>query len=132
MKKVKKDERGFSFLEIGVALLIITILVAVVILIMTGFFSKARETGLEADLRNVKTAVDSYATESMQWPTANGKLPYTGEYAPIDFYASFSRGGKTMSFYPHFLQDLPKHADEGVWLIDSASRLSLDMDPEEY
>ena len=131
MKRINREERGFSFIELGVAMLIVAILVAVVILMVTGFFSKARETGLETELRNVKTAVDSYATESLQWPTENGKLPLTGN-APIDFNASFNRGGQTLSFYPHFLSELPKHAEEGVWLIDSASRVTVDIDPEEY
>lgn len=132
MKNIRKGEQGFSFIELGVALLIVTILVAVVILMVTGFFGQARETGLETELRNVKTAVDAYATEALQWPTADGKLPFSGEYALIDFDASFNRGGQTLSFYPHFISELPKHAEEGVWLIDSASRVTVDMDPEEY
>ncbi|MFC1848491.1 hypothetical protein ACFLXV_04200 [Chloroflexota bacterium] len=86
----------------------------------------------EADLHAVKTAVDSYVTEAMEWPTASGQLPSPGEYALIDFNASLDRGGTTLTFYPHFISELPKHWDEGVWLIDGAARVSVDMEPEDY
>jgi len=132
MKRIRKEERGFSFLELVIAMLIVVILVAVVVLMVTGFFGKARERGYDADQRIVQNAVNAFATESMKWPTDDGKLPLTGEYAEIDFHASLNRGGKILSFYPHFLAELPRHADEGVWRIDSTSKVSVDMDPEEY
>lgn len=128
----KGREGGFSLLELAIAMLIIAILVAVVILMVTGFFSEARETGLESDLRVVKNAVDAYILQSSQWPTADGGRPPPGESALIDFDASFIQGGETFSFYPHFISKLPRHHDEGVWLIDSAALVSVEMDPEEY
>ena len=132
MRRLRKSERGFTFLELAIAMLIVIILVAVVVLLVTGFFGEARERGYDADQRIVQNAVNAFATESMKWPTENGKLPTLDEYAEIDFHASFNRNGQTVSFYPHFLSELPRHADEGVWLIDSASRVSVDMEPEEY
>ena len=129
---VKNKRGGFSLLELAVAMLIIAILVVVVILMVTGFFSTARARGLETDLRVVKTAVDAFATEGQGWPTASGNLPSSGKYAPIDFDASLERAGKTLTFYPHYIIELPKHWDEGVWLIDSASRVSVDIPREEY
>ena len=129
----KGREGGFSLLELAVAMLIIAVLVAVVILMVTGFFSEARETGLESDLRVVKNAVDAYILQSSaEWPTADGGGPPPGKSALIDFDASFIQGGKTFSFYPHFISKLPRHHDEGVWRIDSAALVSVDMDPEEY
>jgi len=110
----------------------VAILVAVVILVTQGFFSKARESALDGDLHSVQTAVDTYAIQSGKWPTANGSLPATGQYALIDFNASFDKDGKTMSFYPHFISKLPKHSDEGVWRIDNAARVSVDMPRDEY
>ena len=128
----KGREGGFSLLELAIAMLIIAVLVAVVILMVTGFFSEARETGLESDLRVVKNAVDAYILQSSKWPTADGGGPPPGESALIDFDASFIREGETFSFYPHFISKLPRHYDEGVWRIDSAALVSVDMDPEEY
>ena len=49
-----------------------------------------------------------------------------------DRNASFVKDGKTMSFYPHFIAQLPRHSDEGVWRIDSAALVSVDMNPDDY
>lgn len=125
-------QRGFSLLELGVAMLLIVILVGLVILGVTGFFGGARESAMEVEVRNVKSAVDAYMIQSLQAPTADGKLPASGEYALVDFYASFSREGESLSLYPHFISDLPKHHDEGVWLIDSAALVSVALNAEDY
>ena len=111
--KKRNKQGGFSFVELVIAMLIVIILIAVVILVSRGFFSKARESALDIDLHDIQTAVNTYAIQSGKWPTANSSLPPTGQYAPIDFNASFDNGGKTMSFYPHFISSLPRHSDEG-------------------
>jgi len=132
MIKKRNKQGGFSFVELVIAMVIVIILIAVVILVTQGFFSKARESALDVDLHSIKTAVDTYAIQSGKWPTANSSLPPTGQYAPIDFNASFDKDGKTMIFYPHFISSLPRHFDEGVWRIDSAARVSIDMDRDKY
>ena len=128
----KGREGGFSLLELAIAMLIIGILVAVVILLATGFFSEAREAGWKADLRAMQNAVSDYMIQSNKTPTADGKIPLSGEYALIDFDASFTLGLKTFTFYPDFIEKLPKHHDEGLWRIDSVGSVSVDIDPEEY
>jgi general secretion pathway protein G len=132
MTTKKGREGGFSLLELSIAMLIIAILVAVVILMVTGFFSKARETGLQADLHSVQSALNTYMIDSGSPPTADGELPPPGEYAKIDFDASFTQAGKTFTFYPDYTDKLPKHHDEGVWRIDSRGSVSVDMAPEDY
>jgi len=132
MMRKRNKQGGFSFVELLIALLIVIILIAVVILVTQGFFSKARESALDIDLHDIKTAVDTYYLQSFEWPTANGSLPPTGQYALIDFNASFDKDGKTMSFYPHFISSLPGHFDEGVWRIDSAALVSMDMPRDKY
>lgn len=130
---VKRDgQLGFSFFELIVALFIIMILVAVVIFATQGFFGKAQERVWETDLRIMNNAVDAYMIQSFKAPTADGKLPLRGEYALLDFDASFTQQGETLTFYPDFIKKPPRHWDEGVWRLDSASRLSIDMDLEEY
>lgn len=130
---VKRDgQLGFSFFELIVAIFIIMVLMAVVILATQGFFGKAQERVWEADLRIMNNAVDAYMIQSFKAPTADGKLPPRGEYALLDFDASFTQQGETLTFYPDFIKKPPRHWDEEVWLIDSASRLSIDMALEEY
>ena len=134
MMQKRKKQGGFTFMELMVALIIVIVLIAVVILVTRGFFSKARESALDVDLHSVKTAVDAYGLQSGEWPTADGSLPATGQYALIDFYASasFDNGAKTMSFYPHFISKLPRHWNEGVWRLDSAALVSVDIASDKY
>jgi ABC-type multidrug transport system fused ATPase/permease subunit len=109
-----------------------TQLLVVVILMVSGFFGEARETGMEADISAVKSAVDSYITGCTCMPTENGSLPPAGEYALIDFNASCGICSESETFYPYFLAKLPRHWVEGVWRIDSAALVSVDLAPEEY
>ena len=92
----------------------------------------ARSAALETDLRLVKDAVDAYFAFSGTVPTEDSRLPPAGEYAPIDFDASYSQGGNTMSLYPDFLIKLPRHHDEGIWRINHGMQVSVDIDPVEY
>ena len=130
MKK-RNGQGGFTFMELMIALIMIIILVAVVILVTQGFFSKAKESALDMDLHGVKTGVDTFAIQSGKWPTASGSLPLSGNVS-IDFNASFDKDGKTLSFYPHIIAQLPRHSDEEVWRIDSAGLVSVDMDQDDY
>jgi hypothetical protein len=58
-------------------------------------------------------------------------LPLQGNVS-IDFNASFEKEGKTFSFYPHFITNLPRHSDEMVWRIDSAALVSVNVPRDEY
>lgn len=112
---------------------IIVLLTAVVYLSLTGVFGSGRKTALETDIDVIKGAIDAYHTESYQWPTDDSRLPPEGEYKPIDFFAGFELDdGSTMRLHPHFLARLPRHYDEGVWLLDYAALVSFDMDPDKY
>jgi len=128
----RNSEGGFSLMELLIVMIIIIILVVVVVLLMRGFFGTARETAMDIDLKDMKTAVDAYAIQSGKWPTPNSNLPQSGEYALIDFDADFDSGGKTYIFYPHFISRLPPHSAEGVWRIDSAGLVSIAIDPKDY
>ena len=97
-----------------------------------GPVASARSSTLQTDLTLVQSAVDAYLLESLGVPTGDGKLPSAGEHAPIDFFASFTRDGETVSLYPDFIIELPRHHDEGVWQIDSATRVSVAIPPADY
>jgi type II secretory pathway pseudopilin PulG len=132
MMRKRNRQGGFTFMELMTVLLVFIILAAVVILLVRGFFSKARESAMDVDLKEMKTVVQTYYVQSGEWPTADGSLPATGQYALIDFSASFEKDGKTYSFYPHFISNRPRHWDEEVWRLDSAALVSVDMARDKY
>ena len=59
-------QAGFTLVEITVALLLLVILLGIAILAVTGFFSHANKSAMEADLDNVKSAVDNYMIASIR------------------------------------------------------------------
>jgi len=135
---LKRDNRGYSIMGLLSALLIVTILVAVVGVIVYFFYTSSRTTSMEGALKEVRAAVSVFAIQASEvgtpvWPTADGKLPPAREYAPINFSAGFTdSSGKTVRLYPDFLNELPRHSNSGVWLIDSGGDVSVDLGPGEY
>jgi len=132
-RRKRNKQGGFSMIEILVVMIVLIILMAVVALLATGFFSKARGTTMAGDIHTVKNAVADYMLQSSKAPTETGGLPAGGEYALIDFDASYNTGGNTTyTFYPDFLAELPRHADEGLWRLDNAARVSVDIAKDKY
>lgn len=127
------SESGFSLMELIGVLIIFMIVVVVVVLMVSGVFGSSREASMDTDINTIDTAVGQYILKSQgKVPTSNGQLPSEGQYAIIDFNASFKADGKTYSFYPDCIKKLPKHYDEGVWRIDNKGVISVDMEPSEY
>jgi type II secretory pathway pseudopilin PulG len=132
---IRKRNRqgGFSFMELMIALIIFIVAVALIILATQGFFTRAKGSTMAVDIHSVKSGVDNYAIQSGgRFPTTTGILPPDGQTAEIDFRAYFVEDGKKMYFYPQFITKLPRHWDEGVWLIDSAALVSVNMNPDDY
>jgi len=133
MAERRNNESGFTLLELTAVLIIFLVLVVVVILQVSGVFGGSREAAMVTDIHTVDTAISGYVLKSQgKVPTTDGNLPTDGEYALIDFNASFTAGGKTWTFYPDVVKKLPKHHDEGVWRINSKGVVSVDIDPREY
>lgn len=68
VKALKKNEQGFTLIEILVVLVILAILAAVSIPSLTGFISEAQKKTYIMEARTVYTAVQSYASEKHDKP----------------------------------------------------------------
>ena len=127
------SEGGFSLMELVAVLIIFMIVVVLVVLLVSGVFGSSREASMQTDIDSVDNNIGQYVLKSQgKWPTSSSQLPPDDQYALIDFYASFTVGSKTYSFYPDYIKRLPKHHDEGVWRIDSKGVVSVDLEPSEY
>ena len=132
MKLLRGSEQGFTLMELMFVLVIFLIVVAVVIMQVTGVFSGGQAAAMETDIHTVQQAVDQFILASNQPPTADLRFPGEGLYKAIDFNASITVGMKTYTFVPDFVKKLPRHHDEGVWRIDDKGIVSIDLDPGDY
>lgn len=71
---LKRNEKGFTLIEIVIVLAVLGILAAVVVPNVSGFVGRGKERGWEADRGLLQAAVDSYRTDisarsGNPWPT---------------------------------------------------------------
>ncbi|GEM_PF-1638243 len=104
MKKLFKQSKGFTLIELMVVMTILSVLAGIVVPAVTGTTTIGRGAALTSDIVTVQQAVDRFAGENTKgtdkgWPTGNfsggagdgskGELPTAGS-VPIDWGANFS------------------------------------------
>jgi len=128
-------QRGFSLVELLVALSIITLLVAVLLPALSAARSLARRMGCASNVRQVTQAMHVYATENEgYWPyavrTGSGQSdpisfdealrPYLGRDVPPQSQMKASNGLPSASGHPVFV--CPSDPTRGQWQPDFANR----------
>lgn len=88
-KQLAENEKGFTLIELLVVVVIIGILAAIAIPVYLGIQGNAKDSSIQSDATNAKTAVIAYYTDKGEYPTTTGATlksdlkPYglvTGEY----------------------------------------------------
>ncbi len=71
--KLRKDEGGFTLIELMVVVLIIAILIAIAIPVFLGIRSRAQDSDAQSDVRNAETAAQVlYTDASGDYSTVTG------------------------------------------------------------
>ena len=130
---IKNKQGGFTLIESILVMALAVGLIFVVYHFGWGTQSKAGARALETDIKTIEQAVGAYILKSNGlYPTDDGKRPATGTYKLILWDASFKSGAMTLSFYPDFVNKLPRHWNEGIWRIDFVGKVTADINPKDY
>lgn len=74
MKKLMKNRKGFTLIELIVVIAILGILAAILIPQFGGFQEKARQKAVLAEARTLATAIDAYKAETSNYPDSKTDL----------------------------------------------------------
>ncbi|MGD9950023.1 MAG: type IV pilin protein [Desulfobulbus sp.] len=68
LRKLQKDNKGFTLIELMIVVAIIGILAAIAIPQFASYRQKAFNSSAESDLKNGKTALESYYADYQYYP----------------------------------------------------------------
>ena len=90
-KKIYEGNRGFTLVEIMVALAIVLILGTIAIIAYFNFLNRAREAVCETNQKGLQKAVELYVIENEALPAILGDLEK--KYLEKGFYLAMEEGG---------------------------------------
>ena len=100
--------RGFTLVELVIALGILAVLSGVVALSLTAMVGNAAQSACAVDERHIQTAVYSYHYDTGAWPTAD-----SGDAAVIQW----------TDLVPGYLNAIPSGEDDCGWGIDTGGKV---------
>jgi len=83
---VGRSQRGFTLIEILVVMVIITILAGISVAMYGNSVTRAKESALQSNLKDMREAIDAYHADKNKWPPSLDAL-VTEKYirqVPID------------------------------------------------
>ncbi len=77
---MKKNDEGFTLVELLIVIVILGILATVVVFAVQGITDTGQENACEVGRRTVETAVEAYYAQNQDWPTSIADLTGANGY----------------------------------------------------
>jgi len=111
-------KEGFTLTELLIVMSIIAVLLAIVVMALTGFIGRGTETVCQADQYSLNRAVIAFHVKAGEWPTEDGT---PGQ--PIDWEAEDDTGD---TFVPDYVLEKPRSDGDYHWKIDGSGTVVTD------
>ena len=116
-----RRNRGFTLVELMVAVAIIGILVSLAIPTFFSYRKKAKATEAPAMLGSIRKLEQTYFAENFTYTDDLGRIPFKTEGRPTYSYEVFV--ASTAGFSARAIGNLDRDADLDIWTIDHMGTL---------
>lgn len=115
---ITTQKQGFTIVELMIVIIVIAILAAITIVAYTGVQSRAHDSAVQQDLRQLGTALEIFRSHDGQYPAANstGVARFAEEDTAVS-PGSYSEGFFNPSGLPHNMAYCRARDDSAVVLV---------------
>jgi prepilin-type N-terminal cleavage/methylation domain-containing protein len=108
MKAWANRQRGFTIVELLIVIVVIAILAAITVVAYNGIQSRAFNSRVQSDVKNVQKIVEAYNA-------INGSYPSTGGLSTVRTDANCTGGSQQADWVPSVTETLPQsNANSGI------------------
>jgi prepilin-type N-terminal cleavage/methylation domain-containing protein len=93
MKRLHREEQGFTLLEMLIVIAILGIIAAIVAPSGAGLITSGRLNAAQTEAENVKTAATGYMGEHGEWPDSSDEVGFFFEGGTANLKATYHFGG---------------------------------------
>ncbi|MFE7227115.1 type II secretion system protein [Nocardioides sp. NPDC057577] len=74
VRQARRDDSGFTLIELVIVILILGVLAGVVVFSVSGINNRGTEAACKTEVRTVETAIEAYRADNDAYPTTVGDL----------------------------------------------------------